>query len=313
MAALPSRLCATASSRLVSGIWQPSGVENRVLPLGRTLFVPCAHLTSSCLASLGNLRKLAGERSSNASGGYYTSFMGCANESMLRGATGGFSRGFAAAATTKGFVPGGGAPNSTPQWDDALIPRSWKHRWRKKKATSMKPDDILSRAAVQSLMRHGRRAKALRVYMDALKSLKAQWRKEDGEAAPTQTGLNGTGQLPKSRQTLACVAMERSMPALETKGVRVGANRLQVPKICSSHRSRFLGLSFLQKTAQGHLKTLRGTAPKQPPPGKGGASSRWLANTWRETLRGEGGALQKRDDLHRLAEANRAYTHYRWW
>ena len=50
-----------------------------------------------------------------------------------------------------------------------------------------------------------------------------------------------------------------------------------------------------------------------PPVGRGGHMSRWLAREWRETLLGQSAALQKRDDLHRLAEANRAYTHYKWW
>ena len=103
------------------------------------------------------------------------------------------------------------------------------------------------------------------------------------------------------------------MPALETKGVRVGANRVLVPKVLSSHRSRFLGLSNLRNAARNHLKKLREEKPKTPPVGRGGHMSRWLAREWRETLLGQSAALQKRDDLHRLAEANRAYTHYKWW
>ena len=220
-----------------------------------------------------------------------------------------------ALATARPLQPAASFASSAvgPQWDDALVPRSWKSRWRRGDP-GLRPDDILSRAAVQNLMRHGKRTKALRVYMDAIKSLKAQWKREDAVAAPTQLGLGGKGSLPTdNRVELAAVAMERSMPALETKGVRVGANRVLVPKVLSSHRSRFLGLSNLRNAARNHLKKLREEKPKTPPVGRGGHMSRWLAREWRETLLGQSAALQKRDDLHRLAEANRAYTHYKWW
>ena len=92
-------------------------------------------------------------------------------------------------------------------------------------------------------------------------------------------------------------ALENIKPALEVKARRVGGANYQVPIEVSETRSQALGLRWLDNYAR-----LRG--------GKGMAEN--IANEIIDASNGTGGAVKKREDVHRMAEANKAYAHYRW-
>ena len=92
-------------------------------------------------------------------------------------------------------------------------------------------------------------------------------------------------------------ALENVKPALEVKARRVGGANYQVPIEVSETRSQALGLRWLVNYAR-----LRG--------GKGMAEN--IANEIIDASNGTGGAVKKREDVHRMAEANKAYAHYRW-
>ena len=92
-------------------------------------------------------------------------------------------------------------------------------------------------------------------------------------------------------------AMENIKPTLEVKSRRVGGSNYQVPIEVSPSRSQALGLRWLVKYAR-----LRG--------GKGMAVN--LANEIIDASNGTGAAVKKREDTHRMAEANKAFAHYRW-
>ena len=92
-------------------------------------------------------------------------------------------------------------------------------------------------------------------------------------------------------------ALENIKPALEVKARRVGGSNYQVPIEVSETRSQALGLRWLVNYAR-----LRG--------GKGMAEN--IANEIIDASNGTGGAVKKREDVHRMAEANKAYAHYRW-
>lgn len=92
-------------------------------------------------------------------------------------------------------------------------------------------------------------------------------------------------------------AMENIKPALEVKSRRVGGSNVQVPLEVSSARSQALGLRWLVNYAR-----LRN--------GKGMAIN--LANEIMDAANGIGGAVKKREDTHKMAEANKAFAHYRW-
>jgi ribosomal protein S7, bacterial/organelle len=92
-------------------------------------------------------------------------------------------------------------------------------------------------------------------------------------------------------------ALEHIMPALEVKSRRVGGSNYQVPMEVNNERGQTLALRWLVNYAK-----LRN--------GKGMAIN--LANEIMDAANGVGGAVKKREDTHRMAEANKAFAHYRW-
>ena len=92
-------------------------------------------------------------------------------------------------------------------------------------------------------------------------------------------------------------ALENIKPQLEVKSRRVGGSNYQVPIEVSERRSQTLGLRWLVNYAR-----LRG----------GNSMALNLANEIIDASNGTGGAVKKREDTHRMAEANKAFAHYRW-
>ena len=92
-------------------------------------------------------------------------------------------------------------------------------------------------------------------------------------------------------------AMENVMPVLEVKARRVGGATYQVPMEVRPERRRTLGLRWITLYArQRNEKTMKER----------------LANEILDAINGQGGACKKRDDTRRMAEANRAFAHYKW-
>ena len=92
-------------------------------------------------------------------------------------------------------------------------------------------------------------------------------------------------------------ALENIKPALEVKSRRVGGANYQVPIEVRPDRSQALGLRWLVQ-----YDRLRG----------GHSMAENLANEIMDAANGVGAAVKKREDTHRMAEANKAFAHYRW-
>ncbi|MFA5603540.1 MAG: 30S ribosomal protein S7 [Bacilli bacterium] len=92
-------------------------------------------------------------------------------------------------------------------------------------------------------------------------------------------------------------ALENIKPALEVKSRRVGGATYQVPIEVRTDRRQALGLRWLVQYAR-----LRG----------GHSMAENLANEIIDASNGTGAAVKKREDTHRMAEANKAFAHYRW-
>ena len=92
-------------------------------------------------------------------------------------------------------------------------------------------------------------------------------------------------------------ALENIKPMLEVKSRRVGGSNYQVPIEVSDERSQTLALRWLVNYAKNRN-------------GKGMAIN--LANEIMDAANGTGGAVKKREDTHKMAEANKAFAHYRW-
>ena len=124
----------------------------------------------------------------------------------------------------------------------------------------------------------------------------------DGKKGIAQTILYEAFDIVKEKTgdeplTVFEKAMENIKPTLEVKSRRVGGSNYQVPVEVSASRSQALGLRWLVKYAR-----LRG--------GKGMAVN--LANEIVDASNGTGAAVKKSEDTHRMAEANKAFAHYRW-
>ena len=91
--------------------------------------------------------------------------------------------------------------------------------------------------------------------------------------------------------------MENIMPLLEVKSRRVGGSNYQVPIEVRPDRRQTLGLRWLVQYSKN--RSGRGMANK-------------LANEIMDAANGVGGAVKKREDTHKMAEANKAFAHYRW-
>ena len=92
-------------------------------------------------------------------------------------------------------------------------------------------------------------------------------------------------------------ALENVMPVLEVKARRVGGATYQVPLEIRPERRQTLGLRWIVTYARTrHEKTM---AEK-------------LAGELIDAVNGNGGAFKKKEDTHRMAEANKAFAHYKW-
>ena len=92
-------------------------------------------------------------------------------------------------------------------------------------------------------------------------------------------------------------AMENVMPVLEVKARRVGGATYQVPMEVRPERRRTLGLRWITTYSRArNEKTMKER----------------LANEILDALNNQGGACKKRDDTHKMAEANKAFAHYKW-
>ncbi len=92
-------------------------------------------------------------------------------------------------------------------------------------------------------------------------------------------------------------ALNNIMPVLEVKARRVGGATYQVPIEIRPERRQTLGLRWLVNYARNrHEKTM---AEK-------------LANEIIDAVNSTGGSFKKKEDMHRMAEANKAFAHYKW-
>ena len=92
-------------------------------------------------------------------------------------------------------------------------------------------------------------------------------------------------------------AMENIMPSLEVKARRVGGATYQVPMEVNSRRSTALGIRWIVNFSRARKeKTM----------------AERLANEILDASNGLGASVKKREDVFKMAEANRAFSHYRW-
>ena len=102
----------------------------------------------------------------------------------------------------------------------------------------------------------------------------------------------GTGAIEVFKKALA-----NAMPQVEVKARRVGGATYQVPQEIREERRQTLGIRWL-------VASMRKRSEK--------TSDQRLAGELMDAANGLGNAVKKRDEMHRMAEANKAFAHYRW-
>jgi small subunit ribosomal protein S7 len=130
---------------------------------------------------------------------------------------------------------------------------------------------------INTIMKDGKKGIAQTIFYDAMDIVKEKTNKEPMEV------LNQ--------------ALENISPALEVKSRRVGGANYQVPIEVKADRKQALGIRWLINYAR-----LRG----------GHSMAENLANEIIDASNGTGAAVKKREETHRMAEANKAFAHYRW-
>ena len=130
---------------------------------------------------------------------------------------------------------------------------------------------------INKVMLDGKKATAERIVYDALQIMEQQERQ-----APV---------------TVLEQAVRNATPVLEVKARRVGGATYQVPVEVRPNRSLSLAMRWLIKSAK--ARTGKSMAQK-------------LAAELTDASRGQGATIKKREDTHKMAEANRAFAHYRW-
>ncbi len=130
---------------------------------------------------------------------------------------------------------------------------------------------------VNKVMTQGKKRTAERIVYDALQQLEQQ--------------------VSKDAVTALEQAVKNATPLLEVKPRRVGGATYQVPVEVAPERGLFLAIHWLLKSARDR---------------KGKSMTARLSAELTDAWRGEGTTIKRREDTHRMAEANRAFAHYRW-
>jgi small subunit ribosomal protein S7 len=92
-------------------------------------------------------------------------------------------------------------------------------------------------------------------------------------------------------------AMDNVRPGIEVRSRRVGGATYQVPMEVNSFRRQSLAVRWLLASARSR---------------EGKSMTEKLTNEIIDAAEGRGGAIKKREDTHKMADANRAFAHYRW-
>jgi small subunit ribosomal protein S7 len=142
-------------------------------------------------------------------------------------------------------------------------------------------DPVYGNALVQKfincMMWDGKRSKAEKIFYDSMDLIRERTKGE-----PLKIFLK---------------AMENSQPLLEVKTRRVGGANYQIPVEVNPNRRLSLAIRWLRDFARSR-------------PGK--TMHEKLAEEFMDAAENRGGAIKKKEDTHRMAEANKAFAHYRW-
>ena len=140
-------------------------------------------------------------------------------------------------------------------------------------------------------------------YQDSLVSKFICSLMKDGKKGVAESILYGAMDLigEREKETLPLevfrTAVEKVKPAMEVKSRRVGGSTYQVPMQVRSVRSQTLAIRWIVQNA--NVRSGKSMKAK-------------LADELLDAFNGRGNSIKKKEDTHKMAEANKAFAHYRW-
>jgi len=137
---------------------------------------------------------------------------------------------------------------------------------------------LLGAKFVNHLMRDGKKVKAERILLKSLELIKKSEKVE-----PVEVVLK---------------ALENVKPLVEVKSVRIGGSSYQIPVPLTKHRQYSLGIRWIIDSARKR---------------NGYSMSEKLFDEFIDASKNQGVSVRRRVTLHKLADANRAFAHYRWY
>ncbi len=166
---------------------------------------------------------------------------------------------------------------------------------------------------INSVMRSGKKAVAEKIVYGALMRVlqreggeEGEGGKEGGSGSGSSKGKAGANKkvslhLTQQAKQTAIKSFEKALenvsPTVEVKSRRVGGSTYQVPVEVRPDRRVALAMRWLVDFAKGRSEKTMVMR---------------LANEIHDAIHGRGGAVKKREDVHRMAKANQAFAHYRW-
>lgn len=124
----------------------------------------------------------------------------------------------------------------------------------------------------------------------------------EGKRSVAETIVYGALDLVKTKVSQDSLqvfheALENVMPAIEVRSRRVGGATYQVPVEVRAERAQALGIRWIITSARNRSET---------------TMMNRLASELMDAANNRGAAVKKREDTHKMAEANKAFSHYRW-
>ncbi|TAN20691.1 MAG: 30S ribosomal protein S7 [Acidobacteria bacterium] len=160
-------------------------------------------------------------------------------------------------------------------------------------------DSRLVEKFINSMMWDGKKSTAQAIFYGALERVgeKAPKPEAKPEAAAESAAEGEAAEEGSDALKVFKRAVENVKPVVEVKTRRVGGANYQVPIEVNPTRRVSLAVRWIISNARGRGE--KGMVDK-------------LANEILDAANNRGGAVKKREDVHRMAEANRAFAHYRW-
>jgi len=139
-----------------------------------------------------------------------------------------------------------------------------------------KYNDVLVSKFVNNLMKTGKKSKSFKIFYEALEKI--------------------NGKTEEDSLTVWKKALENVTPNLEVRSRRIGGANFQIPQEIRPERKESIAIKNMIKCARvRHEKTM----------------SEKLAGEILAAYKNEGAAYKKKEDMHRMAEANKAFSHFR--